>query len=76
MKFLGSMAALLYVLVLESQARATTAARSRTTLARVDTHQIIPRDTARAGQDIELRKVQAMLSRQGPPKQKKSRPRR
>lgn len=59
-----------------SQALATTAVRSRSTLARVDTQQIIPRDTLRAGQDIELRKVQALLSRQGPPPSKKTKPRR
>jgi hypothetical protein len=76
MKFPGTMAALLCVLVCETQATATTAPQSRPTLARVETHQVTPRDTVRAGQDIELRKVQAMLSRQGPPQKKKPRSRR
>jgi hypothetical protein len=77
MKILGCMTVLtLSWLADVSQVMATTAVRSRNTLARVDTQQIIPRDTLRAGQDIELRKVQALLSRQGPPPGKKSKPRR
>lgn len=63
-------------LVLASQAAATTAVRSPTSTTQGETQQIVPRDTLRAGQDIELRKVQAMLSRQGPPPGKKSEPRR
>jgi hypothetical protein len=77
MTILGSFTALiLTLLALVTEAKATTAARSQTNLARAETNQIIPRDTLRAGQDIELRKVQAMLSRQGPPPGKKSRSRR
>lgn len=73
MKILASLPALiLTLLALETEAEATTAARSRTSLGRAETNQIIPRATLRAGQDIELRKVQAMLSRQGPPQGKKS----
>ncbi|WP_141736278.1 hypothetical protein [Oligoflexus tunisiensis] len=77
MKNLGVMAAaVLALLFLEIQAAAATVARPKTALSRVVTHQIRPRDTLRAGQDIELRKVQAMLSRQGPPQGRKPEPRR
>ena len=63
----------LTILTLASEAMGTTAARSRTTPPTgAATQQIVPRDTVRAGQDIELRKVQAMLSRQGPSPEKKS----
>jgi len=63
----------LTLLVLTTEAMGTTAARSRSTPpSGAATQQIIPRDTVRAGQDIELRKVQAMLSRQGPSPEKKS----
>ncbi|HET9236326.1 MAG TPA: hypothetical protein VFO10_03715 [Oligoflexus sp.] len=64
----------LTLLVLTTEAMATTAARSPATppSSGAATQQIVPRDTVRAGQDIELRKVQAMLSRQGPPPEKKS----
>jgi hypothetical protein len=63
----------LTLLALATEALATTAARSRTKPpSGAATQQIVPRDTVRAGQDIELRKVQAMLSRQGPSPEKKS----
>jgi hypothetical protein len=68
--------AILAAFILETQAAAATVARPKPALSRVVTHQIRPRDTLRAGQDIELRKVQAMLSRQGPPKGRKPEPRR
>lgn len=63
----------LTLLALATEAMGTTAARSRATPSSgTATQQIVPRDTVRAGQDIELRKVQAMLSRQGPSPEKKS----
>jgi hypothetical protein len=63
----------LILLVLATEALGTTAARSQATPpSGAATQQIVPRDTVRAGQDIELRKVQALLSRQGPSPEKKS----
>jgi uncharacterized protein (DUF305 family) len=63
----------LTLLALTTEAMGTTAARTRSTPpSGAATQQIIPRDTVRAGQDIELRKVQAMLSRQGSAPEKKS----
>ncbi len=77
MKLLLSQAALfLFWLVSGTDAIATTAVRTPNSQTKVETQKIVPRDTQRAGQDIELRKVQAMLSRQGPPPAKKSDPRR
>jgi len=61
---------------LENQAAATTTVPQKKTLPRAPTYQVIPRDTLRAGQDIELRKVQAMLSGQRSPKASKTEPRR
>lgn len=62
----------LTLLVLATEAMGTTAARTQATPpSGTATQQIVPRDTVRAGQDIELRKVQAMLSRQGPAPEKK-----
>jgi hypothetical protein len=63
-----SAAFVLSVLVIEKRAAATTAAKQKLSLSRVMTNQVVPRDTLRAGQDIELRKVQAMLSGQRPKK--------
>lgn len=61
---------------LENQAAATTIVPQKNALHRAPTHQVIPRDTLRAGQDIELRKVQAMLSGQRSSKPSKTEPRR
>ncbi|HYX34086.1 MAG TPA: hypothetical protein VE954_13320 [Oligoflexus sp.] len=68
MKILVFPAALFLVLGLAQRAAATTPPKQKLSLARVTTNQVIPRDTLRAGQDIELRKVQAMLSGQRPKK--------
>lgn len=49
--------------------KATTRPKRKTPLPHVlFADQILPRDTLKAGQDIELRKVQAMLSGQRPKK--------
>lgn len=68
MKVLLLSAAASVFLMMGTRAAATTAARHKISLPQSQTHQIIPRATIRAGQDIELRKVQAMLSGQQPKK--------
>jgi hypothetical protein len=60
----------------EDQAVATMIVPEKNLLPRAPTHQVIPRDNLRAGQDIELRKVQAMLSGQRSSKASKTQSRR
>ena len=55
-------------LLTDSRAQAVTGAKRRPFFPHIVTHQIIPSETQKAGQDIELRKVQAMLSGQRPKK--------